>query len=73
MHKQNMHAKIKNGPSEVEKVEKVQMKIVQSEEEIYKWSMSEFETKHDPGVKSHMTKMHGDIYMINGKSYLMHL
>jgi hypothetical protein len=29
-----------------------------SEVEVYKCSMCDFETTHNPGLKSHMTKMH---------------
>ena len=59
MHTEKTHENTQTGPSEVEKVEKKQTEIGQSEEEVYKCSMCEFETTHNPGLKSHMSKMHG--------------
>ena len=56
MHTQKTHETTQEGPSEDEKVEKPQTEIGQSEEALYKCSICEFETTHNPGLKSHMTK-----------------
>ena len=53
MHVQNDHEK---SPHDLFNIETIETEG----EEIYKCSECEFKTTHNPGLKSHMTKMHGN-------------
>ena len=55
LHKQNVHESTIKDPSEVETI---QTENINSEVEVFKCSMCDFETTHNPGLKSHKTKMH---------------
>ena len=52
MHVQNDHEKSPHNLFNIETIET-------EGEEIFKCSECEFKTTHNPGLKSHMTKMHG--------------
>ena len=51
VHVQNDHG---NSPNKISNIETIETEG----EEIYKCSVCEFKTTHNPGLKSHMTKMH---------------